>query len=114
MRSILAIALSLTACPCWAFCNPATPQSFGAFMDCMDTEREGRDALDAYRAETNRRFEALERERRDREELQQQARQQQELERWRLEQMEREPRGVSTNPTRGVRFLIYRADSRNS
>jgi hypothetical protein len=94
VRSILAITMSLTASPGWAFCNPATPQSYEAFMDCLDTEREARDALDAYRSETDRRFKALEREQHYQEELEQQARQEQdlrELER-RNEQMEREQR----------------------
>ena len=51
----------------WAACNPATRQSFDAFMDCMDRERETRDAYDRYRQDTDRRLDELERERRFRE-----------------------------------------------
>lgn len=108
MRIILVIALALAAGPCWAYCNPATPQSYWAFMDCLDTEQEGRSALDAYREESNRRFERLEREQRYREMLEQQAqreRELQELERRRDEAMQRELRAMELEAEQRYRVL---------
>lgn len=74
MRIIIVLALGVISSPGFAFCNPATPQSLGAYMDCLDTEREGRRALDNYRDEAERRIQSLERERRFNESMEEQSR----------------------------------------
>lgn len=68
MRSALAFTFFLlTQGASWAACNPATRQSFDAFMDCVDNETQTRDAYDRRQQEIDRRLDAIERNQRFRE-----------------------------------------------